>query len=104
MIRTRVTVAQPERAHRVAFLSRKPLSRTRVGKHGSFTFLGGEPHATFAHRRGTLPQVAFFRGGGPRSHPALRNGGYRLTRRIRRIRTIRRKALAAATRSLETRA
>ena len=69
MIRTRETVAQTERAHRVAFLSRKPLSRTRAGNHGSFTFLGGEPQATFAHRRGTLPQVAFFGTGGREATP-----------------------------------
>ena len=69
MIRTRVTVAQTERAHRVAFLSRKPLSRTRVGKHGRGTSLGGEPQATFAHRRGTLPQVAFFGAGGREATP-----------------------------------
>ena len=69
MIRIRVTVAQTESVHREAFLSRKPLSRTRVGNHGSLTFLGGEPEATFAHRRGTLPRSVFFGAGGREALP-----------------------------------
>ena len=101
MIRTRETVAQTERAHRAAFLSRKPFSRTRAGKHGSFNFLGGEPQATFAHRRGTLPQVAFFGAGGREATPHWETEDTGSSIPIRRIR---RKALAAATRSLETRA
>ena len=89
MIRTRETVAQTERAHRVAFLSRKPLLRTRAGKHGSFTFLGGEPQATFAHRRGTLPQGAFFGVGGRAATPHWETedtGSSGAIRRVRRIR------------------
>ena len=89
LIRMRVTVAQTEIAYIMVVFEAKSTFAHRRGRSRKFGLCGQGAGSHFRAQALHFASIRFSWGGGPRVSPALGNGRYRRSRRIRSIRSIR---------------